>query len=144
MVSRSRPIMMLISISANAGFFCRPLRNCLSSSAITRQAVFASALALRGACVIEAISPKIWPFFTRPMLFLRATSSTSPSSSRYILSRMKKNGRARWFSAKKVLPCGTFSGVPAALKNSSATAGLYRLAWLMALRPPCESIRAAK
>lgn len=73
---------MLISIRANAGFLRRPWWNCLSSSAITRQAVFATALALRGEWVIEAIS------------------------------------------AKMTLPGAIFSGLPATLKNSSATAGL--------------------
>ena len=124
MVSRSRPIIMLISISANSGFLRRPSWNCLSSSAMTRQAVFVTALALRGACVIEAISPKICPVLTVPMTFLRATRSSLPSSSRYILSRMKRYGRALSCSAKTTVPCATSSGLPAALKNSSATAGL--------------------
>jgi hypothetical protein len=37
---------------------------------------------------------------------------------------MNRNGRAFSFSVKKALPCATFSGLPATLKNSSATFGL--------------------
>jgi len=36
---------------------------------------------------------------------------------------MKKYGRALSFSAKNRVPAGAFSGLPAALKNSSAAAG---------------------
>jgi len=57
-VSRSRPIIMLIIMSANAGCALRPAWNCFSSSTITSQALFATALAVRGMSVSEAISPK--------------------------------------------------------------------------------------
>jgi hypothetical protein len=49
---------MLIIMSANAGCALRPAWNCFSSSTITSQALFATALAVRGMSVSEAISPK--------------------------------------------------------------------------------------
>ncbi len=53
--------MMLISISAKPGFLPSAAWNCLSSRAITRHSLFATAEALRGIWPIEAISPKISP-----------------------------------------------------------------------------------
>jgi hypothetical protein len=54
----------------------------LSSSAITLQVVRASAVALRGACVMAASSPKMSPIFTVAIGLSPASRSTSPSSSR--------------------------------------------------------------
>ena len=83
MVSRSRAISMLISISAKPGFFSSARSQLAGRRARSRvQSVFATAVALRGAWVIAAISPKISPFFTVPIGFLPASRLTSPSSSR--------------------------------------------------------------
>ncbi|MNC88736.1 hypothetical protein D3C83_45850 [compost metagenome] len=79
--------MMLISISANPGCFASPARNCLSSSPITVQSCLAIAVAVRGNCVIAAISPKICPWVTVSIVSWPAARPTSPFTSRYILSR---------------------------------------------------------
>jgi hypothetical protein len=73
---------MLISMSANAGFLRSPDWNSRSSSAITSQAPFATAVALRGDCVMAASSPKISPAFTVPIALRPASRLTSPESRR--------------------------------------------------------------
>ena len=72
--------MTLISMSANSGALRSAAWNSRSSSAITRQAVFATAEALRGAREITAISPKISPGRTLPIGLLPARRLTSPRS----------------------------------------------------------------
>ena len=97
MVARSRKIMTLISIRANSGFLRSAVSNSLSSSAMTRQALFATAGALRGASEMIAISPKI------------------------LWRRM--SGIARSFSEKMFSPSAMVAGLSAARKDSSASAG---------------------
>ena len=75
------------------------------------QAVFATALAVRGAPSIAASSPKISPALSVAMTFFFTISSTSPLISRYILSR---NRRPFLPSAKMVSPAGMRSGLPPA------------------------------
>ena len=111
------------SISANSGFARNAARNCLSSSEITRQAVLATAVALRGDSVIAAISPKISPGLIGPIGLPLATSMTSPSSRRYILSRLRRMRLAFSFSMKNLAPAGTDSSLPADSKNARAIPG---------------------
>ncbi len=91
---------------------------------MTRQAVCATALALRGESLIAAISPKISPTFTTPIGLPLAASPTRPSSSRYILSRLSRMRLAFSFSEKNTLPAGTSSCLPVDSKNARAMAGM--------------------
>src|SRR5438552_1283936 len=58
---------------------------------MTRHGIFATAVALRGISLIDAISPKISPFPILPMALFLAIRLTSPSRSRYILSRWSRS-----------------------------------------------------
>ena len=121
---RRRWIITPSIISANSGFFCSAAVNCLSSSAITRHGVFATAVALRGESLIAAISPKISPTLTAPSGLPLAASPTWPSSSRYILSRLSRMRLAFSFSAKNTVPAATASSLPTDSKNARAIAGM--------------------
>ncbi len=109
-------------MSAKSGFTASAFRNSLSSRAMTRHWVFAVAVALRGDSLIAPISPKISPALTLPMTLPLATSVTSPSISRYILSRLRKPAFS--FSSKNLIPAAALSGLPPARKNSRAMAAL--------------------
>ncbi len=91
---------------------------------MTRQALCATALALRGESLIAAISPKISPTFTVPIGLPLAASPTWPSSSRYILSRLRRILLAFSFSAKNTVPAATASSLPADSKNARAMAAM--------------------
>ena len=84
---RSRTIIVPSIMRANSGCFCSAAAKPLSSSAITRQVLLATAVALRGESLIAAISPKISPALSDGSGLPLAMSDTSPSSSKYILSR---------------------------------------------------------
>ena len=118
-VSRKRRIIMLIIMSAKPGFLRSAPLNWRSLRPMTCESFFATAVALRGASVMAAISPKISPAFTLPITFLPVSRLTSPSRSRYMRSPRKPF----FCSAKMTSPCGILSTLPPALKKSRATAG---------------------
>src|SRR5260370_41294 len=90
---------------------------------MTRHGVFATAVALRGISLIDAISPKISPLPILPMTLFFAVRVTSPSRSKYILSRRSSSRFPFSFSAKMVAPLATGSGLPSEPKNSFAIPG---------------------
>ena len=121
---RSRMIMVPSIISANSGFFCSAAAKPLSSSEITRHAVVATAVALRGESPIAAISPKISPALSAPIGLPLAASEISPSRRKYILSRWRNSRLAFSFSAKSTVPALSVSSRPADSKKARATAGI--------------------
>src|SRR5258708_1982140 len=78
----------------------------------------------RGESLIAAISPKISPTFGAPICVPLATSATSPSSRKYILSRLRNSRLAFSFSEKNTVPAATLSSLPADSKKVRATAGM--------------------
>ncbi len=122
MVLRRRWFMMLMSISANSGFWWSACWNCFSSRPMTVHWLFARAVAVRAACAITAISPKVSPGLTVPITLFCAIMSISPRISTYIFGLLNKPPFSS--SAKRVAPASKLSGLPAVLKNSMAIAAL--------------------
>jgi len=82
----------------------------------------AFAVAVRGACAITAISPKVSPALTVPITWFCAIMSISPTISTYIFGLLNRPPLSS--SANRVAPAAKLSGLPAVLKKSIAIAAL--------------------